>query len=285
VPEGDTVWLAAKRMHDALAGHVLVRSDFRVPRLATTDLRGRTVVEVVARGKHMLTRFDDGRTLHTHFEMDGSWALYRRGSRWSGGPAHQVRVSLETETMQAVGYRLPVVELLATTREADVVGHLGPDLLGADWDEAEALRRLRSRPDNEIGTALLDQRNLAGIGNLYKTEMLYLSGITPWTRVGDVPDLAAVVGRGRRLLTANRDHWEQTTTGNTRRGQEHWVFERPGKPCRRCGTTVRTARQGEPPQDRICYWCPSCQAGPSPVGESGAAVGGGAASARANSSA
>ena len=267
MPEGDTVWLAARRMNDALAGRVLTRTDFRVPRLATADLTGRGVREVVSRGKHMLTRIDGGVTLHTHFEMDGSWRLYRPGARWTGGPAHQVRVVLENAEWQAVGYRLPVVELLPTDDEATVVGHLGPDLLGPHWDPAEVVRRLLADPGREIGPALLDQRNLAGIGNLYKAETLFLSGLTPWTAVRDVPDLAAVVARARRLMRANRDHWQQTTTGSTHRGEEHWVFERAGRPCRRCGTPIRSAHQserGRELQARICYWCPACQAGPAP---------------------
>jgi endonuclease-8 len=264
VPEGDTVWLAARRMHDALAGRVLTRTDFRVPQLATTDLRGRVVLAVVARGKHLLTRIDGGLTLHTHFKMDGSWHLYRPDGTWSGGPAWQVRVVLANTDWQAVGYALPVVELVETGRENDIVGHLGPDLLGPDWDPAEALRRLTAVPDREIAPALLDQRNLAGIGNLYKTEALFLSGVTPWTRVSDVPDLAALVRRARRLLMANRERWEQTTTGSLRRGEDHWVFERAGMPCRRCGTRIRDAMQGDPPYQRICYWCQNCQAGPAP---------------------
>jgi len=267
VPEGDTVWLATRRLHDALAGHVLVHTDFRVPRLATADLAGQTVTEVVSRGKHLMTRTDAGLTLHTHFRMDGSWHLYRPGTRWSGGPDWQVRVVLATQEWQAVGYRLPVVELLASDDEQSVVGHLGPDLLGSDWDLDEAVRRLRTDCSRELGAALLDQRNLAGIGNLYKTETLFLSGLTPWTTVGDVADLPAVVRRAHRLMTANRDHWQQTTTGSTRKGEEHWVFERAGRPCRRCGTTVVEAMQGEddhPEQARICYWCPRCQSGPAP---------------------
>jgi len=254
-------------MHDALAGRVLVQTDFRVPQLATTDLSGQTVTEVVSRGKHLLTRTDAGLTVHSHFRMDGTWHLYRAGSRWSGGPAWQVRAVLANADWQAVGYRLPVLEVIRTDAEDDVVGHLGPDLLGPDWDESEALRRLRARPEREIGPALLDQRNLAGIGNLYKAESLYLSGVTPWTPVGAVPDVAAVVRRAHRLLHANKSHWQQTTTGNTRRGEDHWVFERAGRPCRRCGAPVLSAMQGEPEhpeQARISYWCPLCQRGPQP---------------------
>jgi endonuclease-8 len=253
-------------MHDALAGRALTRSDFRVPQLARADLTGREVLEVAARGKHLLTRLAGGLTLHTHFLMDGSWHLYRPAARWTGGPAWQVRVVLANDEWQAVGYRLPVVELLATEREPDAVGHLGPDLLGADWDEMQAVRRLVADPAREIGPALLDQRNLAGIGNLYKAEALFLGGITPWTTVGDVPDLTALVRRARRLLMANRERWEQTTTGSLRRGEDHWVFERTNAPCRRCGVRIRQAMQGDPPYQRICYWCPTCQRGPAPGG-------------------
>ena len=272
MPEGDTVWLAAKRMHDALAGRVLVQTDFRVPQLATTDLTGQTVTEVVSRGKHLLTRTDAGLTVHSHFRMDGTWHLYRAGKRWSGGPAWQVRAVLANAEWQAVGYRLPVLDVIRTVAETDVVGHLGPDLLGPDWDEAEALRRLCARPEREIGPALLDQRNLAGVGNLYKAETLYLSGVTPWTPVGDVPDVAAVVRRAHRLLHANKNHWQQTTTGSTRRGEDHWVFERTGRPCRRCGAPVLAATQGEPEhpeQARVSYWCPQCQRGRQPEPQRG----------------
>ncbi|MCW2725334.1 MAG: glycosylase [Frankiales bacterium] len=267
MPEGDTVWLAGRHLHEALAGRVLTTTDFRVPQLATTDLTGRRVLEVVPRGKHLLTRVEGGLTLHTHFRMDGSWHLYRPGDRWSGGPAWQVRVVLANEDWQAVGYRMPVVELLETASEDEAVGHLGPDLLGPDWDLDEAVRRLRAEPDREIGMALLDQRNLAGLGNLYRLETLFLRGLTPWVRVADVPDLPAVVETGHRLLFANRDHWQQTTTGSLRRGEDHWVFERSGRPCRRCGTRIASAEQGEataPAAARLTYWCPSCQQGPAP---------------------
>jgi endonuclease VIII len=263
MPEGDTVWLAGRRLDDALAGQALTRSDFRVPQLATVDLTGRRVVEVVSRGKHLLTRLDDDLTLHTHFRMDGTWHLYRPGDRWRGGPAWQVRIVLETEPWLAVGYRLPVVELLPRDREVDAVGHLGPDVLGPDWDADEAVRRLAADPAREIGQALLDQRNLAGIGNLYKAEVLFLEGRSPWTPVRDV-DLASTVDRAHRLMDANKAHAWQTTTGVRGRGRDHWVFERTGQPCRRCGTPIASAEQGAAPYRRITYWCPRCQPGPAP---------------------
>lgn len=267
MPEGDTVWLSARRMHDALGGQTLTRSDFRVPALATVDLAGRTVREVVARGKHMLTRLTADEapalTVHTHFKMDGSWQLYRPGERWRR-PGHQARLVLDTPPWQAVGFLLHDIRVLRTRDEQQLVGHLGPDLLGDDWDLAEAVRRLAAEPTREIGLALLDQRNLAGIGNLYRTEVLFLHGVTPWTPVGDVDDLPRLVERARTLLVANKDDWPQITTGDSRRGRQHWVFERAGRPCLRCATPVRTAMQGTPPQDRVTYWCPHCQRGPGP---------------------
>jgi endonuclease-8 len=248
MPEGDTVWLAGRRLHDALAGHRLTGTDFRVPQLATTDLTGRVVSAVVSRGKHLLTRIDDDLTLHTHFRMDGTWHLYRPGTRWRGGPDWQVRVVLATDQWQAVGYRLPVVDLIARGDEHQVVGHLGPDLLGDDWDLDEALRRLRADPDREIGEALIDQRNLAGIGNAYKAESLFVSRLSPWCPVRNVPDLAGVVENARRLLTISRQP-----------RQQHWVYQRAGKPCRRCRSVVQVAKQGIAPFDRLTYWCPACQ--------------------------
>lgn len=263
MPEGDTVWLAGRRMHDALAGSPLVRSDFRVPQLATVDLSGWTVSEVVSRGKHLLTRLTDGPaealTLHTHFRMEGSWHLYRPGAKRHGGPDWQIRALLTTEQWEAVGYRLPVVELFPTAEEEAVVGHLGPDVLGPDWDLDEAVRRLSAAPDREIGDALLDQRNLAGIGNLYKVEALFVARVSPWRKVRDVADLAGVVTAARRLMLLNRDRPEQITTGLQGRGREHWLYGREGRPCRRCGTPVTSAMQGAAPYDRISYWCPTCQ--------------------------
>lgn len=264
MPEGDTVWLAAARMHRAFAGEVLARADLRVPRYATTDLTGRTVREILARGKHMLTRLDGDLTLHTHFRMDGTWRLDRAGARWRGGPAHQVRVILATATWQALGYRLHDVVVVPTAEEGRLIGHLGPDVLGPDWDAAEATRRIGSVPERTIGEALLDQRNLAGVGNLYENETLFLHGCTPWTPVSGVTDVSAVVATAHRLLRANRDHPEQSTTGDLGRGRSHWVFERAGRECFRCRSTIRIGRLGRAPYDRVTYWCPTCQQGPAP---------------------
>ncbi len=265
MPEGDTVWLVAARLHDALADRGLLRSDFRVPALATTDLAGREVLEVVARGKHLLIRVEGGITVHSHLRMDGAWHLHRPGTRWTGGPDWQVRAVLSNAEWDAIGYRLPVLEIVETAREGDVVGHLGPDLLDPAFDREEALRRLRGDPVRETGTALLDQRNLAGVGNVYKAESLFLTRTSPWAPVSDVADLGALVDVARKLLDSNKLHAAQATTGDTRPGHQHWVYDRARRPCRRCGTPVRSAPQGDPPYDRITYWCPTCQPGPQPA--------------------
>jgi len=257
VPEGDTVWRAARRLDQALSGEVLTATDFRVPAHATVDLSGQTVRETVARGKHLLTRIGD-HTLHTHLKMEGSWHLYRPGSRWRR-PAHEARVVLHTDPWQGVGFALGVVELIETHAEARVVGHLGPDLLGPDWDEVEALRRLNADPGRSIADALLDQRNLAGIGNLYKNEMCFLSGVHPWRPVGEIDALTRLVRRTRLALETNKDRVEQTFTGDTRRGRRNWVYGRAKQPCRRCGTRIAVGMLGPETQERSTYWCPTCQ--------------------------
>jgi endonuclease-8 len=264
MPEGDTVWLTAHRLHAALAGQPLVGADLRVPKLATVDLAGRRVLEVVPRGKHLMTRLEGEATLHSHLMMDGSWHLYGTGEHWRGGPMHQVRAVLRTAERVAVGYRLPVLELLPTEEEGEVVGHLGPDLLGPDWDAARALARLTADPGRPLGEALLDQRNLAGIGNVYVAELCFLRGVTPWTPFGAVRAPEKLVALARRLLAANKARQGHVTTGDTRRGRTHWVYGREHQPCLRCGTPIRSARHGTAGQDRVAYWCPRCQLGPGP---------------------
>ncbi|GAA2091086.1 Fpg/Nei family DNA glycosylase [Actinomadura alba] len=256
MPEGDTVWLTARRLHLALAGRPLTYSDFRVPGLATTDLRGRNVHEAVPRGKHLLIRVDGGLTVHTHLRMEGSWRIRRPSTRPPRD--HRIRLALANAEWLALGYSLGVVELLRTADEERAVGHLGPDLLGPDWDPAEAVRRLREEPERAIGEALLDQRCLAGIGNLYKCEVLFLRGVWPWTPVRDVPDLEGLTTLAQRLLETNRARWAQSSTGSLSRGETSHVHGRRGAPCRRCGNPIRKVDQG----GRLTYWCPSCQPEP-----------------------
>jgi formamidopyrimidine-DNA glycosylase len=257
MPEGDVVWLTAKRLREALAGRVLTRSDFRVPRFATTDLTGRTVIESLSVGKHLLLRVEGGLTVHTHLRMDGSWRI--RAASDHASADHRIRVILANDTWLAIGYQLGIVEVLRTAREEQVTGHLGPDLLGPGWDPEEAVRRLRASPGRPAGEALLDQRNLAGVGNLYKSEVLFLRGVNPWRPVADIADPAALVELARRLLDANKDRIGQVTTGVRRRGEETWVYGRAARPCRRCGTPIKTAAQGGDPDERVTFWCPHCQ--------------------------
>ena len=272
MPEGDTVWLHAQRLDRALHGQRLLSSDFRTPALATTDLSGSDVLEVRSRGKHLLTRLrtpDRGDwTLRTHFRMEGTWRVFHHGERWSGRPRHTIRIVLTTASAVAVGFHLHDIALVPTDKEETIVGHLGPDLLGPDWDAAEAVRRLAARPEREIAAAIIDQRNLAGVGNLYKCELLFLRGISPWTLVRDVADLPAMVDLAQRLLYANRERWAQVTTGDTRPGHSAYVFERRGRPCRRCGTYIKMARQGgNAIEDRVTFWCSVCQPGPARADE------------------
>jgi endonuclease VIII len=257
MPEGDVVWYTARRLHEALAGRPLTRSDFRVPRLATTDLSGQVVIETVSRGKHLLTRTSGGLTVHTHLRMDGSWRIQPAAEQVK--ESHRIRLLLANDHWQAVGYQLGVVELLHTSDEEQVTGHLGPDLLGPDWDGAEAVRRLSAEPDRPVGEALLDQRNLAGAGTYFAAEMLFLRGIDPWRRVGDIENLEALVDLGHRLLDASKTRLGHVTTGDTRPGRESWVYGRAGRPCRRCGTAIRKGEQGPPGRERLRFWCPACQ--------------------------
>jgi endonuclease-8 len=259
MPEGDVVWHTARRLDEALAGRALTRSDFRVPRLATATLTGRVITEVVPRGKHLLARTSDGLTVHTHLRMDGSWRVTPAAERVPEN--HRIRLILANEEWQATGYQLGVVELLRTSAEHRVTGHLGPDLLGPDWDADEAVRRLTADKARPIGEALLDQRNLAGAGVIFATEMMFLRGIDPWRTVGSlsVDDLVALVELGHRLLDANKTRPGHVTTGDTRPGRENWAYGRAGRPCRRCGTPIKKGEQGPAGQERPRFWCPHCQ--------------------------
>ncbi len=264
MPEGDSVWKAARRMRGHLVGRTVVRSDFRVPQLATADLGGRSITAFDSYGKHMLTRFSGGLTLHTHFKMDGAWQVVGPGKRLPRTFDDEIRLVLETDGPIAYALRMPVLELVETAREDEVIGHLGPDLLGPAWDEDVAVDRLLRDPERPLVEALLDQRNLAGIGNLWAVETCFLRGHSPWTPVRDV-DLRGAVRLARRMMQHSLDHPGQVTTGNTRRGETHWVYGRAERPCRRCSTPVafRDSITGKP-WSRETWWCPHCQPGPFP---------------------
>src|ERR1700756_1205579 len=248
MPEGDTVWHTAAELRQHLAGRALTRCDIRVPRFATVDLTGHVVDEVLSRGKHLFIRVGPT-SIHSHLKMDGSW---RVGDR----PVdHRARIILETNEIRAVGVDLGVLEILERDRDGDVVAHLGPDLLGEDWDPARAAANLTRDPERPIGEALLDQRVLAGVGNVYCNELCFVSGLLPPAPVGAVADPRRLVTRARDMLWSNRLRWNRCTTGDTRAGRQLWVYGRAGQPCRRCATPINYDDAGE----RVAYWCPSCQ--------------------------
>ncbi|MEV7007998.1 DNA-formamidopyrimidine glycosylase family protein [Streptosporangium sp. NPDC051022] len=257
MPEGDVVYRTARRLGRALDGRILTRSDFRVPRYATADLRGRAVLETVSRGKHLLTRIDGGLTVHTHLLMEGSRRIAPAGHGLP--PGDVVRLLLANAEWQAAGVRLGMVDLVPTGEEERLVGHLGPDLLGTDWDQREAVRRLAAHPGTTIGEALLDQRNVAGIGTVYRAETLFLAGTWPWRRVEEVEDLERIVGIAQRLLRANGERPNRVTTGDTTPGRDTWVYGRAGRPCLRCGSRISRGEMGTRPQERLIVWYRRCQ--------------------------
>ena len=270
MPEGDVVWRTARRLHRALAGRELLESDLRWPSLATVDLSGRRVLEVVSAGKHILTRVEAGGddppvTLHSHLRMEGSWYVERTGDPGGRRSASGIRAVLTTSEWTAVGHKLGMLDLVPRDQEDDLVGHLGPDLLGPGWDAAEAERRLLERPDREVGAALLDQRVLAGVGTFYLAEACFLARVTPWSPVSALEDPAQFVALVHRLLDLNKDRADQVTTGDLRRGRQNFAHARSGLPCLRCAGTVRVAPIGTPPQDRTAFYCPGCQRGPAPT--------------------
>lgn len=258
MPEGDTVYQVARRLREALAGREVVRSDFRVPAAATVDLAGETVHEVVSRGKHILMRIG-AYTVRSHLRMEGVWLLTAPGERLPG-PAADIRAVLEVPGRVAVGLRLGMLDVVPTALEHELVGHLGPDLLGPDWDAAEAIARLTADPAAPVFVALQDQRNLAGIGNEFANELCFVRGLDPARPIGAVDDVPALVALARRMLMANRDRMRRVTTGVDRPGRRSWVFGREGRPCTRCGTPIVRGRLGPSPTvQRDAYRCPSCQ--------------------------
>jgi len=257
MPEGDTVYRSAKNLNAALAREVLTRCDIRVPAFATVDLTGDRVDEVVSRGKHLLMRVGEY-TLHSHLKMEGSWHLYQHGSSWFR-PEFTARAILATEHVVAVGFSLGQFEVIRRDAENDAVGYLGPDLLGPDWDPEQALANLLANTGREVGLALLDQRNLAGLGTVYRAELCFLRGVLPTRPMGEVGEPEKLIELAWRLIDANKDRPERTTTGQLNR-ERLWVYGRAGKPCRRCGATILRGELGDTAlQLRDTFWCPSCQ--------------------------
>ncbi|GAB3596693.1 Fpg/Nei family DNA glycosylase [Angustibacter peucedani] len=262
MPEGDVVWRTADRLHAALAGRELTLSDLRWPSLATVDLSGRTVLEVRPRGKHLLLRVDGATpvTLHSHLRMEGSWHVHRTGQRWgSARRADAVRAVVANAEWTAVGHKLGMLDLVPTADEGSLVGHLGPDVLGDDWDAARVLATMRETPERPIGEALLDQRVLCGVGTMYMAECLFVRGVNPWMPTAQVPHLDGLLERVQAMMQANLPRAVQTTTGDTRNGQNTWVHGRMRQPCRRCRTPIRVEPIGQAPHDRVAFFCPHCQ--------------------------
>jgi len=271
VPEGDAIFRTARTLHRALAGRTVTRFESVLPALTRvhedTPITGRAVERVEAAGKHVLMRFSDGLVLRTHMRMNGSWHIYRPGERWQR-PRRDMRVLVATDAFEAVAFNVPVAEWLDERGEArqQDLRAMGPDLLGDTFDEEEALRRVRERGDEAIADVLLNQRVVAGIGNVYKSEVLFLCRLDPFAAARDVADdrVRAALQTARRLLRANVTALGGITTYlGFRRGrgtgadQRRYVYGRAHKPCRTCGTPVRVRAQG--PHARLTYWCPTCQ--------------------------
>jgi endonuclease-8 len=265
VPEGDSVFRLAERLRPPLDGHALLDGEIRSGSAAGTTVTGWRVVEHDTHGKHLLTRFDNGLTLHTHLRMQGSWTVSPQGRSLPRRILPDVRIRFVVDTGATVwGVQVPVVDLVPTTVEPTLVGHLGPDPLRADWNPDEAVARLDARPRQRVIHALLDQRVIAGLGNMWANEICYLQGLYPWTPTGDV-DTRRLADRAARALKASVTipGMFQTTTGNGRRGERHHVVGRAGRPCLRCGTTVvATAEVPGDPEQRRTWWCPHCQPAP-----------------------
>lgn len=257
MPEGDTVFQAAQRLDVALAGRTVTRCELRVPAFATVDFTGEPVHSVGSRGKHLLMRIG-AHVVHSHLKMEGEWRVFRPGERWNR-PAWQARAVIEVADAAAVGFDLGTLEVLPADGERSRLEYLGPDLLGADWHPQEAVRRISSTPEAPIAVALGEQRNLAGLGNVYVNELCFLRGILPTRAVADV-QLEPLVALASRVIRANRDRRVRTTTGDTRRGRQLWVYGRGGEACRRCGTLIEHGRLGRNELElRESWWCPNCQ--------------------------
>jgi endonuclease-8 len=257
MPEGDVVLRTARRLDAALSGRRLTAAELRWPTIAGVDLVGRTVLETTALGKHLLTRFDDGRTLHTHLRMDGRWQVERTGPPRQRSAA--VRAVLVGTTWTCVGIRLGMMDVVQTRDEHRILGHLGPDVLAPQWDTAAAVRRLRAEGARAIGAALLDQRVVAGVGTIYMAEALWVHGVSPWTPVTSVRDPGAVLDTARALMQRSVAARVPTATGDVRPGRTSNVHGRATRPCPRCGTPVEVRTVGEPPTARPAFFCPRCQ--------------------------
>lgn len=279
MPEGDAIFRAARTLHRALAGQVVTRFEAAYAHVAqvndNTPIAGRTIERCESAGKHLLITFGGDLILRTHMRLHGSWHIYRHGERWWRGP-QAMRIRIDTADWVAVAFDVPVAEFVSARELAttDPVAALGPDLLGSSFDRDEAMRRLAANGDIPIAQALLDQRNVAGIGNVYKSEVLFLCGVHPEVPSREVPPpiLERILDTARSLLQENvmegtaaqiqtYRSMRRYATGYSEHSDHLWVYGRPNKPCRRCGTAIAVKKIGL--DARTTYWCPSCQAIPS----------------------
>ena len=274
MPEGDTIFRAARTLHRALAGKPVVRFESVFPALTRvhvdTPLTAQSIDSVTASGKHILMRFSAGQVLRTHMRMNGSWHIYRPGEPWQR-PRRDMRIVVATADYVAVGFSIPVAEFIAASNLSrhEELRRLGPDLLSETFDAGEALRRMKERPAQLMADVLLNQRVMAGIGNVYKSEVLFSCGINPFTPVAGLSDdrLTRLIATGRKFLLANVHTslapmttyagYQRNTTGRDNASERLWVYGRVGLPCRRCRTLIRLKKHGD--AARLTYWCPKCQ--------------------------
>jgi endonuclease-8 len=256
MPEGDTIRRLADKIGRRFLGQKCVRCVTRDPRLSGVDLAGATLVDVDAIGKHLFIRFDNGSTLHSHLRMTGSWTVgpVAREPEW------RRRVELWMESGRLTGVDLPIVELLPTARESEVAGHLGPDLCAPTTpDIDEIVDRLRHEPLAPLATALLDQRNVAGFGNVYAIEVPFICAVSPNQPVGSIDGLEHLVGAGTALIRTNAERGPQNTTGRRLKTEDRWIYGRRSRPCPICGTTLDGWDERDSPWHRVSVWCPTCQ--------------------------
>jgi endonuclease-8 len=258
VPEGDTIHAAALKIGAALLDSEIVAIETPQPRHAMDRwpdrLAGRAVRTVDARGKHLFIRFEGDLTLHSHLRMNGMWGVYSGGRRWSRG-RHRAWLVIRTPEAEVVQFDGPVLELMTESRTRfDLrLAALGTDILAPDFSEERFLARLREDdPTRGIGDALLDQRNIAGIGNVWKSEGCFGAQIDPWRRVSEVSD-----GEALRIVRVTRPRMQESVSrGGHIRGLQ--VYDRQGRQCPRCATShIRARGQGD--DNRTTYWCPNCQ--------------------------
>ena len=256
MPEGDTIRRLAERIDRRFAGQRCQRTVTRDPRLTHVDFAGAVLTGADAVGKHLLVRFDDGRTLFAHLRMTGSFVV----GPISQEPAWRRRVELWMETGRLTGVDVPILGVVATADEDRIVGHLGPDLCGAvPPDVDDVTERLTREPEAPLAAALLDQRNVAGFGNLYAVELPFVVGISPNQPVGTVDALAGLVGLGTAVIRTNAARGPQNTTGRRLHDDDHFIYRRRGRPCPVCATRLEGWEERESPWRRVSTWCPSCQ--------------------------